>query len=166
MMIDWHALEATVAELAAESAEIFEGILDCKLALMPGASALLDALEVAGIRKSIATSSGPEFVRNVLGRCQIMDRFEFILTCDDITDGKPHPEIYLLAAKRFGCPAERMAVLEDSHNGCRAAVAAGAFTIAVPGGHSRGHDFAGAQLVADTLADKRIYEALGLKSLL
>ena len=166
MMIDWHALEATVAELAVESAEIFEGILDCKLALMPGASALLEALEAAGIRKSIATSSGPDFVSNVLGRCKIMDRFEFILTCDDITDGKPHPEIYLLAAKRFGCPAERMAVLEDSHNGCRAAVAAGAFTIAVPGGHSQGHDFAGAQLVADTLADKRIYEALGLKSLL
>lgn len=55
-----------------------------------------------------------------------------------------------------------MAVFEDSHNGCRAAVAAGAIAIAVPGTHSRHHEFSGARLVADTLRDPRVYEVLGL----
>ena len=56
----------------------------------------------------------------------------------------------------------RMMVLEDSQTGCRAAVAAGAFAVAVPGGHSRGHDFSGTAFVAESLADPRIYAALGL----
>jgi pseudouridine 5'-phosphatase len=53
-------------------------------------------------------------------------------------------------------------VLEDSENGCRAAVAAGTFAVAVPGGHSLKHDFRGARFIAESLADPRIYAALGL----
>ena len=39
-----------------------------------------------------------------------------------------------------------MLVSEDSQNGCRAAVAAGAFAVAVPGGHSHTHDFSGGEI--------------------
>src|SRR5438045_704370 len=126
---------------------------------MPGLEGLLSALEKAGIPKAIATSSGPAFVNRVLSQFDLARRFKFILTCDDIVQGKPHPEIYLLAAKRLDVQPPRMMVLEDSQNGCRAAVASGAFAVAVPGGHSRTHDFSGAALVADTLADPRIYAA-------
>ena len=52
-------------------------------------------------------------------------------------------------------------VLEDSGNGCRAGVAAEAFTVAVPNRHTRKHDFSGARFVADSLADRRIYQAIG-----
>jgi beta-phosphoglucomutase-like phosphatase (HAD superfamily) len=112
--------------------------------------------------KAIATSSGPAFVTSVLARFALAPRFKFILTCDDIVEGKPHPEIYLMAAARFGLLPAEMLVLEDSQNGCRSAVAAGALTVAVPAGHSQDHDFTGAALVARTLADPRIYELLGL----
>ena len=162
MMIDWHGLEASVAELAAETDEIFAKILDERLELMPGVARLLEALEAAGIRKAIATSSGPAFVEGVLSRFHLQPRFEFILTCEDIVEGKPHPEIYLKAAERFGLRPQEVLVLEDSQNGCRAAVAAGTYAVAVPAGHSSGHDFSGAALVAETLEDPRIYEALGL----
>jgi beta-phosphoglucomutase-like phosphatase (HAD superfamily) len=53
-------------------------------------------------------------------------------------------------------------VLEDSENGCRAAVAAGTYTVAVPSPHSSDHDFDGVRFVADSLADPRIYEAMGM----
>ncbi|MFO0899248.1 MAG: HAD family phosphatase [Pirellulales bacterium] len=162
IMIDRHGLADTVAELAAESEQIFGPVLDERLDLMPGLADLLAALEAAGIPKAIATSSGPRFVTNVLGRFDLRPRFEFVLTCDDVTDGKPHPEIYLAAAERFGIAPREMLVLEDSQNGCRAAVAAGAFAVAVPGGHSHAHDFTGAQFVANTLADARIRGVLGL----
>ena len=56
-----------------------------------------------------------------------------------------------------------MMVLEDSANGCRAAVAAGAFTVAVPNRHTRKHSFDGARFVADTLEDPLILEALGIR---
>jgi len=162
LMIDYHRLDATVEQLAAENEEVFVEILDRRLELMPGVSDLLAALERAKLPKAIATSSGPAFVANVLGRFDLAPRFQFILTCDDITHGKPDPEIYLKAARRFEIDPAEMLVLEDSQNGCRAAVAAGTFAVAVPAGHSQTHDFQGASLVIDTLADPRLYSALGL----
>jgi HAD superfamily hydrolase (TIGR01509 family) len=160
LMIDYHELTCTVTELIVETDAIFATLLDERLEQMPGLATLLDALERANIPKAIATSSGPTFVTRVLDFFALAPRFEFVLTCDDIREGKPHPEIYLLAAQRLGCPPSQMLVLEDSQNGCRAAVAAGAIVVAVPGGHSRRHDFSGARLIADGLADPRIYALL------
>ncbi|MEX2121669.1 MAG: HAD-IA family hydrolase [Pirellulales bacterium] len=164
MMIDHHRLDDTVEVLAAETAEIFPAILDARLRLMPGAGELLAALQQADIPRAIATSSGRRFLDNVLARVDLAGAFHFSLTSEDVQRGKPDPEIYLLAAARFGIEPGRMLVLEDSQNGCRAAVAAGAIAVAVPAGHSRTHDFTGAALVADTLADPRIYHLLGLKA--
>ncbi|MGD9721341.1 MAG: HAD family hydrolase [Pirellulales bacterium] len=162
-MIDWHQLDATVAQLAAETDELFHQVLDERLAVMPGLWELLALLESAALPKAIATSSGPHFVANVLGRFELAPRFEFVLTSADVTHGKPHPEIYLAAANRFGIQPAEMLVLEDSQNGCRAAVAAGAQVVAVPGGHSLRHDFAGAVLVAQSLADPRLLVRLPRK---
>ena len=156
IMIDWHALDDTVERLAAETDEIFATLLDERLDVMPGFWDLITRLEAAGVPKAIATSSGPAFVSDVLGRFDLARRFDFVLTCEDVEHGKPHPEIYLLAAERFGVAPGQMLVLEDSQNGCRAAVAAGAMAVAVPAGHSRRHDFTGAALVAETLADTRL----------
>lgn len=164
IMIDWHTLDDTVEGLAAESDEIFVDLLDQRLAPMPGLLDLLQALEEAEVPKAIATSSGRRFVTNVLGRFDLEQRFQFILTAEDIVQGKPHPEIYLLAASRLGVEPGRMVVLEDSQNGCCAAVAAGAVTVAVPSGHSLRHDFSGSTLRIDNLADVRLYELLALSS--
>lgn len=148
--------------LAAESNRIFLDLLREGLAPMPGLMPLLDALERAGLPKAIATSSCRELVAACLEPFDLRRRFEFVLTAEDVANGKPHPEIYLAAAKRFSIPPSEMAVLEDSQNGCMAAAAAGAFTIAVPAAHSRGHDFSRASLVVDGLADPRLYAALGV----
>jgi beta-phosphoglucomutase-like phosphatase (HAD superfamily) len=68
----------------------------------------------------------------------------------------------LLAAKRHRVDPAAMMVLEDSQIGCQAAVAAGAYTVAVPHGQSLTHQFPGVQFEANTLADERIYSALRL----
>lgn len=163
IMIDYHTLaEDTVEGLQAESDLIFQEILDTRLAPMPGALELLTALEAAGIPKAIGTSSRREFTVGVLSRVDWLARFEFLLTAEDVTEGKPAPEIYQRAAARLNASPDQIVVFEDSQNGCRAAVAAGARTIAVPGGHSQGHNFDGAYLIAETLADPRIYTTLQL----
>jgi len=163
VMIEWHALDEPWQAIAAESNEIFLGLLDKHLATMPGLMELLAALEQAGIPKAIATSSSRWLAEACLDPFALVPRFSFVLTSEDITHGKPDPEIYLLAARRLGVPPGEMLVLEDSQNGCRAASAAGAFTVAVPGEHSCRQDFSTANLVIESLEDARLYEVLGLK---
>ena len=162
VVIERHHLHEAWDVLAAESSEIFLGLLTERLATMPGLPELLAALEKAGIPKAIATSSGRRLTEACLAPFQLAPRFCFVLTAEDIARGKPDPEIYLLAARRFGVPPGKMLVLEDSQNGCRAAAAAGAVTVAVPGEHSRHQDFSAANLVIESLTDRRLYEALGL----
>jgi HAD superfamily hydrolase (TIGR01509 family) len=161
-MIQWHALDDSWEQLAIESEEVFVRLLDEYLTPMPGLLDLLSALEAAGIPKAVATSSEPRLVALVLSRFHVQSRFQFILAADDVVHGKPDPEIYLKAAQRFGLPPGEMLVLEDSENGCRAAAAAGAFTVAVPGEHSRAQDFSVASMMIDSLADPRLYELLAI----
>jgi HAD superfamily hydrolase (TIGR01509 family) len=163
MMIEHHRLSDTVEQLAAESADLFLELIEGRLSPMPGLLDLLAALEAAGMRKAIGTSSGRRLVTDMLSRFAFEPRFEFVLTSEDVVHGKPHPEIYLKAAGRLGIAPADVLVLEDSQNGCRAAVAAGTFAVAVPGEHSRGHDFSGASLVIEGLADRRLREVLGLE---
>ncbi|MFZ4732863.1 MAG: HAD family hydrolase [Pirellulales bacterium] len=161
-MIRWHGLSDSVETLARETREIFVGLLDTRLAAMPGAVPLLDRLAAAGVACCVATSSAPDYAHDVLARLALADRFAFVLTAHDVTTGKPDPEIYRLAASRFGLPPARLAVLEDSQIGCRAGLAAGAVVVAVPAGHSRRHDFTGVRLVAESLADPQLHGLLGL----
>jgi HAD superfamily hydrolase (TIGR01509 family) len=162
IMIEHHALDDTPEQLAAETADIFGGLLPHRLKPMPGLLELLGALESAGVAKAIATSSPRDFVDVVLGAFHLAPRFSFILTSEDIEHGKPEPDVYLLAAARHGVAPGCMMVLEDSQIGCQAAVASGAYTVAVPHGLSRQHQFPGVRLTAESLADERIYAALGL----
>ncbi len=155
-MIDWHQLDATVAQLEQETADVFPGILDQRLSPMPGLLNLLEQIEQRGLPKAIATSSRALFAHDILGRFELLPRFQFVLTCESITQGKPHPEIYCLAAERLGVATQEMLVLEDSATGCRAAVASGAYAVAVPGPHSRTHAFSGARFVAEGLTDPRL----------
>ncbi len=161
-MIRRHHLSDAWEELAAESDRLFIELLGQRLAPMPGLFELLKALERAGVPKAIGTSSSRHLVDECLRPFPLAGRFQFILAAEDIAEGKPHPEIYLTAARRFGVPPAEMAVLEDSRNGCLAAATAGALTVAVPTAQSRGHDFSAASLVVDNLAAPRLYRALGI----
>lgn len=160
IMIDCHSLSDQVEDLMCECGDVLQALIATSLAPMPGAVALLDHLRSNHVPVAVATSATREYADNVLTRLKLKERFRFILTAEDIRHGKPDPEIYVLAAKQLGLlPAQTM-VLEDSANGCRAAVAAGAFTIAVPNRHTRKHNFSGARFVADTLNDPRIRPSL------
>ena len=160
IMIDYHQLDATVEDLQTQTAEIFEPLLETELRTMPGLLALLDAIEARGLPKAVATSSGRAFVEQTLGHFDLLPRFSFVLAAEDIENGKPNPEIYLTAAARFELEPAELLVLEDSGHGCRAAVAAGVYAVAVPSGHSLRHDFPGVKFIAESLADPRIHSLL------
>ena len=159
-LIDRFRLPATWEELKAKSNEIFLSIMPKILQPMPGLFHLLDHLDERKIPHAVCTSSSPNLVSQMLPIHDLERRFDFILTSDDVTHGKPHPEMYLRAAERFGVEPASMMVLEDSYNGCLAGANAGAFVVAVPGEHSLGHDFSMANLVAKALDDECILQIL------
>jgi pseudouridine-5'-monophosphatase len=162
LMIDCHSLPDTLEALMGECKEVLDGLMATSLVPMPGVEKFLDDLASANIPIAVATSATPEYAEHVLAKLALKDRFQFILTAADINRGKPNPEVYLLAAKRLGIKPSQMMVLEDSGNGCRAGVAAGAYTVAVPNRHTRDHKFPNVRLIADTLADPRIRETLNI----
>jgi sugar-phosphatase len=103
-----------------------------ELALQPGATALLAAAR--GQRKlALATSSTARLMDAVMQRfADIAGCFDTKLNGDDVSNSKPAPDIFLLAAARLGCAPEDCVVLEDSIEGVQAAIAAGMQVIAVP----------------------------------
>jgi HAD superfamily hydrolase (TIGR01509 family) len=160
LMIEFENLADTVETLARESDEVFAGMLPDRLRPLTGLLELLDTLESMGLPRCVATSSPLSFAKVVLEGVQVLNRVDFVITAEHVAKGKPHPDIYLGAAQKLAVHPHEVLVLEDSHHGSRAGIASGACTVAVPGDHSRDHDFSGVHFVADSLADERIYRLL------
>ena len=60
------------------------------------------------------------------------DTFTAVITGDEVSHGKPHPEPYLAAARALGVPAQACLAIEDSDTGATSAQAAGCVTVVVP----------------------------------
>jgi HAD superfamily hydrolase (TIGR01509 family) len=164
LLRDGHGLSASVEELMAETSELFYEVLgQNRMPLLPGVRDLLGRLEARRIPRAIATSSSLRYVRRILEPHGLLERFAFVLTAEDVTRGKPAPEIYEKAAARLGHAAAEMVVLEDSPNGLRAARAAGARCIVVPHSLVPLHDLQGADAVVPSLEAPLLRRLLGLE---
>jgi len=122
---------------------------------MPGALALIAALEQLCVPMGIGTSSQRDMCELKLSGQSFTAQLACVVCSDDagIERGKPAPDIFLTVASRLGAPPERCVVLEDTPNGVRAARAAGMAVIAVVDPNMRGEDFAGASCVLDSLEE-------------
>lgn len=97
----------------------------------PGARELLAALNAAGIPCALVTMSWRRFAEPVVAALP-PDSFQVIVTGDDVSHGKPHPEPYLEAARRLGVDPTRCVAIEDSPTGAASATAAGCVVVGVP----------------------------------
>lgn len=116
----------------ADSDRRFEAALAAGLPLRPGVFALLDRLAEDGIPRAVVTSTASPFAEDRLTRAGLIGRFDTVVTRSQVARPKPAPDPYLLAAERLGARPAHCVALEDSHNGVRAAAAAGMVTIMVP----------------------------------
>ena len=107
-------------------------VLDAHVPIKPGAVEILDFLAERGLPLALATSSSRRTVERHLGKAGLLDRFHAVAARDDVERGKPHPDLYLEAARRLGVPAQHCVAFEDSNNGLTAAHAAGTMAIMVP----------------------------------
>ena len=98
----------------------------------PGLYALLTALKANGIKIALATGTSRHIALDYLERTDTRKYFDAFAFGDQVTHGKPDPEIFLLAARQLCAAPQDTAVFEDSINGLRAARAGGFFSICVP----------------------------------
>jgi HAD superfamily hydrolase (TIGR01509 family) len=103
--------------------------LEVEIAAIDGVIAAIDALEAKGFATAVASSGEHAKMAITLGRTGLYERFKGrIFSAQDVAQGKPAPDVYLLAAKTLGHAPETCFAVEDSPNGARAAVAAGMHT--------------------------------------
>ncbi len=93
--------------------------------LKPGAKRFLEYLKERGICVGIGTSNSLELTRACLSAHGILEDIDYILTSDEVPNGKPEPDIYRMGAEHFGVKPERCLVFEDIPNGMIAAIRAG-----------------------------------------
>lgn len=95
------------------------------LSAAPGVVELVGALVAADVPLAVASSSLCPVVEMTLGAIGLREAFKVVVSGEEVSEGKPAPEIYLLAAQLLGVEATRCVAIEDSPNGVRAAIAAG-----------------------------------------
>ena len=134
-----------------------KALLSEGIALKPGVTELLRHLS-GTLPLGVATSTRKKTATAHLQQTGIKDRFTAIVCGDEVTCGKPAPDIYLRAAESLGVTPHHCAALEDSENGTRAAVAAGMVTVQVPDLKQPSDDLRrlGHQIAPDILSAARL----------
>lgn len=115
---------------------------------LPGAADWLRRLHARGWKQAIASSAPRENVEVMLLALGVSDEIDAVVGAEDVTAGKPDPQVFLTAAARVGVPPARCVVVEDAEVGVLAARRAGIRTVGV--GPGRGLD---ADVVVSSLTE-------------
>jgi beta-phosphoglucomutase len=127
-----HDMPQTPEELTAKNREEilnYFSKLD-KVELMPGIRDLLERLSQKGIPLALASASEAAVVELILSRTVLKKYFTHIVSLEAVGKSKPEPDIYLHTAKLLDVLPEECLVIEDSHNGIKAAKSARMICIA------------------------------------
>jgi len=121
-----------VPAFQAESTRLYRAAGELGVALKDGVVELLDFLDRLGLPRAIATSSHHQDVDRNLGHHGLRQRFHAVVAGGDYVRSKPFPDPFLKAAEVLRVAPDHCLALEDSHNGVRAAHAAGMMAVMVP----------------------------------
>ncbi|HOF11750.1 MAG TPA: HAD family phosphatase [Treponemataceae bacterium] len=97
--------------------------------LKKGVHSILAFLKERNIKMALATSTGKEMAKWMVEKAGLELYFDAYAFGSEVKQGKPHPDIFLLAAKNLGVDAENCLVLEDSNFGLQAGQSAGMKTL-------------------------------------
>lgn len=133
-----------------------------QIRVMPGVVDLLDEARTSSLPVAVASSSTSDWVGGFLTDFGLMDRFETIVTRDQVALAKPAPDLYIEACRRLGVAPATALALEDSTNGVTAARAAGMPCLAVPNSITKGFDFSHATAKVASIEEVCLEYLLGL----
>jgi HAD superfamily hydrolase (TIGR01509 family) len=157
------ALPMSGADALRERDELFLAAVPGAVDAMPGALDLLAELRERGVPTALATSGHRRYVDLSLASAGLHEAFDHEVTGEMVTRGKPHPDVYLEAARLLDLPASACLALEDAPNGVTSAVTAGMLCFAVPGAHGAAQDVSHAHAVLESLEE--VIPALGARGI-
>jgi HAD superfamily hydrolase (TIGR01509 family) len=152
-------IPAVAARLALPESQVQRGLEGAtadvigELRPMPFASEAVAALHADRRRLAIATSSGTAFAQGALRMLDIEPLIEALVSGEEVTDGKPDPSIYRLAASRIGAEPAACIAVEDTPTGVASATDAGMTCIAIPHALSARTGLGGADLIVEDLRE-------------
>ena len=126
--------ELTEAELhayASEKEALYRELSRGRLTPLRGLGRLLDRLAARSIPVALATSAPADNVRHTLSELGLDSRLARVVRSDEVPEGKPHPDVFLAAARLIRADAARCLAFEDSPSGVLAARAAGMTCVAL-----------------------------------
>ncbi|MEK9196285.1 MAG: HAD family phosphatase [Patescibacteria group bacterium] len=126
----------TVDELIDRKTEIFLKITRGKLNPIEGVLDFMNWTQSISKKNGLVTSSNSRVQKHIVDSFNIGDSFDCIITGDDITRGKPHPEPYLRAIKNLSVKPEDTLVVEDSNSGIESGLAAGCMVLGIATSHT------------------------------
>jgi HAD superfamily hydrolase (TIGR01509 family) len=141
-------LDESVEDLVHERNQLVSELVQKHGQPIPHATDLIRQVRNAGIKTVLASCSPYSLVEIVVDKLKIGPLFDLVLSGDEVSRGKPAPDIYLAAAKTLGVVPECCLVIEDAPNGVRAAKAAGMRCVAITTG-VREAELAAADRVVD-----------------
>ena len=97
-----------------------------------GLKSLLEYLKENNYKTIVATSSNRDRVDTILSQAQITDYFDDSICGDEVTKGKPNPEVFLKSCQKLGVNVDEAIVLEDSEAGIQASYDANIKVICIP----------------------------------
>jgi len=157
-----HPLPAERLSWLAERKEaIFRELVGGQVTALPGVPELLAALAAAGFHRALGTSTPRANVELILRELALSDYFETIVSAEDVSKGKPDPQVFCAGAARLGIAPAHCVVVEDAVAGVEAALNGGMKALAVTTNHSR-TSLAAAHRVVDSLAEVDAADVLAL----
>lgn len=148
-----HGLNVDVQLLREKQKPIFVSLYREKAELMSGALSFLKALKAEQIPVAIVSSNYRYNIDAVLQKFSLQRCFDAIISTEDCSKSKPHPEPYLKAIQKLGVKAENVLAFEDSSRGLQSAKRAGCKCIAMPNHFTEQEDFSKADLVVKSLTE-------------
>lgn len=126
-------------------------ILDSDIISKPiaGIYDLLETLKDSNIKLSVASSSAKENINFVLSKLDLNKYFSFTISGEEVTNGKPAPDIFLKVAEKFNIDPGKCYVIEDSANGIKAARSAGMFPVGFLNNDTNQQDLSGAHIILE-----------------
>jgi len=135
-VLGWKLPESEVVALGRRKEELYRAVLRRSgLAPLPGVRELLAALQDAGVPCAVGSSTERRNIDLIMAAVGLGGRFATIVSAEDVTRGKPDPQVFLLGAERIGVPPARCVVFEDALPGLEAARAGGMKAVGVATTH-------------------------------
>src|SRR5690606_15679730 len=126
-----------LTKLEEEKESLFRKIYQQDVVPLPHYLPFLDDLKYAGSKSTVATSAPLANLKLIMDSLQIATKMDSLMTSEDVSQHKPHPEVYLKSAEKLGVSPSACVVFEDSLSGVTAALNAGMRVVGVLSSHSQ-----------------------------